>query len=591
MKIVTWLSGVKNLFQGDRSRGLTELALKQPVLVASAIAVALLVQVRQLGCLESWELAVFDRLVQSQQDTKSDSRLLVVAITEADIQHFKQWPLSDRTIAQVLAKLQQHHPKVIGLDLYRDIPQQPGNQELLQQLKAKNVVAIAKLDDGTGEAAVPPPPNFPKENVGFNDIVIDPDGVVRRNLMFASTGEENFYSFALRLSLSYLSDLDMQLQISPQSLQIGKTTFVPLEANSGGYEKIDAQGYQVLLQYHSPQNIARQVTVTQVLEGKFSPEWVKGKIILVGTTAPSAKDLFFTPYSVGNADNLKMPGVIVHAQMVSQILGAVLDKRSLFWFLTPVVRVGWIWCWAIIGGVLARRLRHPLYLTIASAIAIGGLWSITCVVFTYAGWIPIVEPGLALVATCWSVIACRQVELQIANKKLSSLVSVDGLTQIANRRRFDEYFYQEWQRLARQQDSMSLILCDVDCFKLYNDTYGHQSGDLCLQQVAQAIGRVLKRPADLAARYGGEEFVVVLPNTNVGGAVYIANAIQKEVKQLCIPHSTSSAANYVTLSIGISTVVPTAESAPSSLIAAADKALYEAKAQGRNRAIISTMTA
>lgn len=180
--------------------------------------------------------------------------------------------------------------------------------------------------------------------------------------------------------------------------------------------------------------------------------------------------------------------------------------------------------------------------------------------------------------------------LQTANQQLQCLASLDGLTQIANRRRFDEYLYQEWQRGTRETTPLSLILCDIDYFKLYNDTYGHQAGDACLQQVAGAISSVVKRPADLVARYGGEEFVVILPNTNASGAVYAAEAIHKLVQELKVSHAQSSVSEYVTLSVGVSSTVPTQEFLPKALIAVADEALYEAKAQGRNRVIVKAFT-
>ena len=172
--------------------------------------------------------------------------------------------------------------------------------------------------------------------------------------------------------------------------------------------------------------------------------------------------------------------------------------------------------------------------------------------------------------------------LQNVNQELSYLAHYDQLTQIANRRYFDEYFEQEWHRLKREQAPLSLILCDVDYFKYYNDTYGHLAGDRCLVQVAEAISRGVKRPADLVARYGGEEFVVILPNTNTEGAVEVVRCIQNEIQALNIPHSTSLNAKQITLSFGIACVYPSLSSSRYNLIDQADKALYQAKEAGRN---------
>lgn len=174
-------------------------------------------------------------------------------------------------------------------------------------------------------------------------------------------------------------------------------------------------------------------------------------------------------------------------------------------------------------------------------------------------------------------------ELKVANHKLEKISAIDSLTHINNRRRFDSIFLAEWIRMMRERQPLSLILCDVDHFKAYNDTYGHPAGDKCLQQVARAISTVAKRSADCVARYGGEEFVVVLPNTDQSGAVHVAEAIRTEIEALSIPHCSSAVSQYVSLSLGVASIVPSKAIAPSQLIELTDQALYMAKKQGRNR--------
>lgn len=171
-----------------------------------------------------------------------------------------------------------------------------------------------------------------------------------------------------------------------------------------------------------------------------------------------------------------------------------------------------------------------------------------------------------------------------ANQKLEQLVNLDGLTQVANRRCFDERLQAEWKRLAREQQPLSLILFDVDKFKLYNDYYGHLKGDDCLIKIAQTMQQILHhRPADLVARYGGEEFLVLLPNTNLLEAIKVAQSIQQAIQNQAIPHAKSDIKNIVTLSLGITSVIPTCDIKPDTLIASADKALYNAKQKGRDR--------
>ena len=158
---------------------------------------------------------------------------------------------------------------------------------------------------------------------------------------------------------------------------------------------------------------------------------------------------------------------------------------------------------------------------------------------------------------------------------------------MANRRRFDEYLNAEWRRLVREQRPLSLILCDIDYFKLYNDTYGHLAGDFCLQQVAGVLRQSLRRPADLVARYGGEEFAMILPNTDITRAAFIAEDVRKRVRELSIPHVESPVSQYVTLSLGVATFIPTSDTSAQELIAAADESLYQAKNEGRDRVVVN----
>lgn len=178
-------------------------------------------------------------------------------------------------------------------------------------------------------------------------------------------------------------------------------------------------------------------------------------------------------------------------------------------------------------------------------------------------------------------------KVEQANDELQRLVAIDGLTQIANRRCFDEYLDQEWRRLAREQAPLSLILCDIDFFKLYNDSYGHQAGDYCLQEIAKAISIATKRPADLVARYGGEEFAIILPQTEADGAVQLAETIRVTVRELRTVYLNPQSQTPLTLSFGVASTIPTAQMTPAMLINTADKALYQAKAGGRDRVIVN----
>lgn len=180
-------------------------------------------------------------------------------------------------------------------------------------------------------------------------------------------------------------------------------------------------------------------------------------------------------------------------------------------------------------------------------------------------------------------------ELITANQELQKLALSDGLTSLANRRRFDEHLIDEWQRLTRDQQPLSLILCDLDHFKHYNDAFGHPAGDRCLIRVARALLQGPQRPADLVARYGGEEFAIILPNTDTQGAWRIAQKIHNSIRDLKIAHAPGNEEAYVTVTMGISTVVPGLNSTAQRLVKAADLALYHAKQHGRDRTYVHAL--
>jgi diguanylate cyclase (GGDEF)-like protein len=173
---------------------------------------------------------------------------------------------------------------------------------------------------------------------------------------------------------------------------------------------------------------------------------------------------------------------------------------------------------------------------------------------------------------------------------LKMLSAIDGLTEIPNRRRFDETLESEWKRARRSQFTLSLLILDIDFFKAYNDHYGHLAGDNCLRMVAHGLASVVRRPADLAARFGGEEFVLLLPETDGEGAMRMATRVQEKIRLLGIPHEYSRVSKYVTLSIGAATIIPKDIEMPSDLIKAADAMLYEAKYYGRNQIKLRTNT-
>ena len=174
--------------------------------------------------------------------------------------------------------------------------------------------------------------------------------------------------------------------------------------------------------------------------------------------------------------------------------------------------------------------------------------------------------------------------------KLITISSKDGLTGINNRRHFDEYLDNEWNRSARTSTPLSLILCDIDFYKAYNDTYGHLAGDDCLKKIAHVLEHYARRASDMAARYGGEEFVIILPETSSSKAKHIAEEIRVAIEDLQILHKASDVSDHITVSLGVATQIPTRHTKPHGLINLADEAMYEAKRKGRNQVIVANQS-
>ncbi|MGI0488244.1 CHASE2 domain-containing protein [Pantanalinema rosaneae CENA516] len=436
------------------------------IVLAGVGIVGILLGIRHIGGLEGSELAIYDQMVRLRSDAPPDPRLLIVTITDADIRAKRRWPLSDRTLAKVLKQLQQYQPRAIGLDLFRDIPNEPGYAELVPELKRPNVIAINYIGN-TSEDAIPGPPVMPKLQIGFSEVVTDPDGKIRRNLMFASDGQETLTSFSLRLAMLYLRDPG---RVTPNDqLQLGNTVFPRLRSHSGGYQTIDDRGYQILLNYRSGGSPAQTVTLTQVLNGDFQPEWVQDRIVLIGVTAISLKDLFFTPYSAAATENRTMPGVMIHAQQVSQVLAAVLDQRPLFRFWSEGAEILWIIGWAAIGGGIAWRVRYPVVLIVLEGSLLLMLFGVGFYLFNHQIWIPIATPAVAAIATGSFTIAYQMQQAhqqrQIVMKLLGQQTSPEVAAALWNSR---DRLLQSGM-LAGQSLTVTVMFADIKSFSTISE--------------------------------------------------------------------------------------------------------------------------
>lgn len=375
-----------------------------PIVLMAACATSLVLGLRYLGWLQSLELQAFDQLLRLRPTESPDPRLLIVKVTEADVQAQdatqRQGSLSDAALSQLLRQLDQYQPAVIGLDIYHDYPVQPEQAALAKRLRQPtNLVAVCKgSHSDVQDPGVPPPPEMPITHLGFSDVVLDPDQILRRQLLGMSPEPAaacaSPYALATQLAFRYLHERDITPQFTPEGfLRLEQRVFRPLEAHWGGYQRdIDPRGHQILLNYRvvsAQTGIAEQVTLAQVLAGQLRPEAVRDRIVLIGTTAESFHDYVLTPFG-------EMPGVVNQAQMVSHLLSAVLDGRPLLSVWPGWGEGIWIGLWACLGSVVVVAVRSRSGRLLGYGIILTGLVG-SCLYGLIQGiWLPLVPSALAV---------------------------------------------------------------------------------------------------------------------------------------------------------------------------------------------------
>ncbi|WNC44356.1 adenylate/guanylate cyclase domain-containing protein [Thermosynechococcus sp. GLH187] len=405
------------------------------IVVASAIASTVVIGIREMGWLQPLELGAYDRLMQLRPMPGPDPRLLVVAVTEADIQRYRSLSLPDQIYAQALKQLLKHQPRAIGLDIYRDFAVPPGHEELNRLwLSSDRLFAVTKLGDAT-HPTIRPSAALSADQVGFNDVTVDAGGIVRRSLLFLPDDQGNtLYSFSLRLALRYLADGGIEPRGSdadPNVMQLGQSIFTPLQPNDGGYVGADTAGYQIMLNYRGDQRAVTWVPLEDVLNGRVAPALIRDRVVLIGNIAESGKDFFYTPFSSGLRDNQRMAGVFIHAQMVGQFIDAGLGDRAVIWFWPNSVENVWIVLWALIGAILAWRVRHPLALATAVGTALLILLLACYGLFLKLGWVPLVPPALTLLLGSGGVVTYTAQQAQQQRQMVMRLLGQNISPEIA----------------------------------------------------------------------------------------------------------------------------------------------------------------
>ncbi|NER36301.1 MAG: CHASE2 domain-containing protein [Oscillatoria sp. SIO1A7] len=393
----------------------------QGVAIASLTGAGLTIAAGSAGFFQLLEWATLDQFFRLRPLEPRDPRILLVTIDESDISRIGQWPIPDSVLVRTISNLKKYQPAAIGLNLYRDFPVKEGYQDLLELYRyTPNLIGIEKE---VPDSIAPPPVLSQLDRVGIADLVLDGDGKIRRALI--STGSPNGevkLSLGIKLALMYLKTKGITPeQIGETKIKLGKTVFLPLQDNEGGYTKANLGGYQILLNYRGSLDKFHSVSITDVLEDKVVAEQIGDRIILIGIIAESLNELFYTPYSTSpKGTPSPSSGLVIHANATSHILSAALEGRPQMRVLVKPLEVLWIFFWsgcsATVGAAFPRKrwlVGWGIVLLLA-AIVSASYWA-----FLIGWWVPVVAPliailGSAAIATNYALVE----NLKLSHQKL-----------------------------------------------------------------------------------------------------------------------------------------------------------------------------
>ena len=424
---------------------------------------------RQLGLLETLELSTYDWTVRlSSPSHAADSHIVLISITEEDIQQLGQWPVSDATLAKTLHLLTRFGARTIGLDLYRDREVLPGRGELNEMFaKHPEIVTVMKFPDQNGKGVPGPPVLQGTNQVGFNDILVDPGGIVRRGFLFLENEHGTARSFSLLLALKYLEKeniVPLPDPTHPELMRIGKTTIPRFQSHDGSYVRSDANGYQVIIKFSGKHRGFTRISLSALLSGQINRELIEDKIVVIGSAAESVRDDFYTPYSLGRERHQQISGMELHARLISQFLRTAIVHEQPIRSLSEELEAGWIVMWGCLGALVALRLFSPWRLALVLGGGLGCLILLVYWAFLSSWWIPLLTPGIAWVAagsvaTAWMSKRNRQERIMIM-ELFSQHVSREVADTIWTGR---EEFLQGG-RLRPQKLSASVLFADLEGF-------------------------------------------------------------------------------------------------------------------------------
>lgn len=486
------------------------------VSIATPTISALVITLRLTGLLQFFEWTALDMFFRWRPAEPIDSRVIIVGVDESDLKQLGKWPIPDEKLARLLDLIKAQQPTAIGLDLYRDLPVEPGHQALVEVFKSTpNLIGIEKVvKDSRGFSIAPSPVLSELGQVGANDVVVDTDGKIRRALLYLTPediNQDSIPSLGLRLAMIYLNERG----INPESaandaLKLGKAVFIPFEANDGAYINADAASYQILLNFRGRENTFRTVSMTDVLANRIPADLLRDRIVLVGPTAASLNDFFYTPFSGGrNRGAERMAGVEIQANLTSQIISAALEGRPSISTWPDPLEYAWIVVWSCVGATLAWQLRSLRWTTgsllLGVIILLGGsYWA-----FLNSWWIPVVPPMMGLVGSAIAIVYyIAQVERQ-DRQVVMSLFARHVTPQIAEAIWRDRDMLLKEGRLKGQKMTATVLFTDLKNFSTLAEQLEPEALMGWLNEYMEAMSQLVLKHGGVVDKFIGDAIMAI----------------------------------------------------------------------------------
>jgi len=403
------------------------------VLITTPTVAGLVIIIKLAGLFQLLEWATYDQFFRLRPAEAIDERLLIVTVDESDINYIKKWPIPDQTLAQLIKTLQSNKAAVIGLDFYRNLPVEPGHQDWQKVMKSTpNLIGVEKA---LGMKVSPPQTLSQQNQVALTDLLVDADGKVRRALLSHYNGDRKLrFGLGSKVALTYLEAQGVSLKTldrTKKHYRLGKAVFVPFSDDEGAYVRTNSAGYQIFLNYRGQQDRFRTVSLTSVIKNQVDPSLIRDRIILIGSNAPSLNDLLYTPYSsqITNSPQA-VPGVIIHANIASQILSAALDGRPLIRAWGESFEWVWILAWSGIGATIhwgmleislgKKQIATRCFVLFIYIFSIGGILIVGSYFAFLAGWWgPVIPPLVALTGSASAITLYQMLKLQQQRSELT----------------------------------------------------------------------------------------------------------------------------------------------------------------------------